>query len=340
MRKARERSLDGGVRGISGNTAVVVAVAGHPDVTLLAPGDTPGVLDDPVLAAAISVVTDSEDTVVELGGGAVGLIVDSRLVELEGVVGGIDGDRDGADETNSVLEGSLASGGDVGVLGHGGTLVGGAVVAASVLGGVGVRGLSVDTSVLDDVLESAVHLTAVAAEVSVAPRAIEEVLLGEADEGVSLELPGSLEGTGGRERPASSALTLVLDSSDGTSVTPVLSGGGGGIDDLLPGELSSDDDVAGLGGLAVTGVETDELVVGEVSKLVETDLEGTVPVVDKVDVGGEDLEAVLELVVAVGLAVLLHPHEELGLIVLGVVSRGDGDEREDGQGDREDLHVV
>ncbi len=229
---AKERTeaevfLNLGVRGLGGNTAVVVAVAGHPDVSGLTPGDAPGVLDDPVLGGAIGVVADVEDTVVELGGGAVGLIVDSRLVELEGHVGGIDGNGDGSNETDGVLEGALASRGcDVRVTRDGGTLVGGAVVAASVLSGVGVRGLGVDTLVVDDVLEGTVHLTSVAAEVSVAPRAIEEVLFRETDKSVSSKLPCTLNGTGGRERPASSALSLVLDTGDGTVVTPVLGGGG------------------------------------------------------------------------------------------------------------------
>lgn len=70
--------LDGGVAGLSGDTAVVVLAAGHPDVTGLTPGGAPGVLDDPVLLVGpIAAVTDGQDTVVEGFGGALRLVVDT-----------------------------------------------------------------------------------------------------------------------------------------------------------------------------------------------------------------------------------------------------------------------
>lgn len=82
-----------GVRGGGSDTTVVVSVTGHPDVTRLAPGVTPAVLHDPIVRGARCSVSDSEDSVVQLAGRASSLVVNSRGVQLEGVVAGIDGNR-------------------------------------------------------------------------------------------------------------------------------------------------------------------------------------------------------------------------------------------------------
>jgi len=97
-----------GVAGHGGDTTVVLPVAGHPDVALLAPGGAPGVLNDPeVLVAAIAAVADGEDTVVEHRGRAVRLVVDSAFVGIEGPVAGVNGDGHGADRPQGVLQSSL-----------------------------------------------------------------------------------------------------------------------------------------------------------------------------------------------------------------------------------------
>ena len=70
--------LHDGVRGIRSDTAVVVGVTCHPDVSVLAPVGAPGVLHDPVVAASASAaVADNQHGVVQVVRGARGLIVHS-----------------------------------------------------------------------------------------------------------------------------------------------------------------------------------------------------------------------------------------------------------------------
>ena len=75
---ARQRILDERVAGRGGDTAVVLLVTGHLDVTLVTPGLAPAVLHEPVVLAVIGrAVANDEDTVVEFSGGAFRLIVDT-----------------------------------------------------------------------------------------------------------------------------------------------------------------------------------------------------------------------------------------------------------------------
>ena len=69
-----------------------------------------------------------------------------------------------------------------------------------------------------------VHPAAVAALVAVGPRAVDQLLLAERDQRVAGQRPGTLQGTGGRERPARAALALVLDFGHHAVITPVLAG--------------------------------------------------------------------------------------------------------------------
>lgn len=94
-------------------------------------------------------------------------------------------------------------------------------VALHVTSLVGVRVLGVDSVVVADVLEGLVHESSVASMVSVLGGAVDEVLLGERDELSELTGVLSLEGSGGREGPAGSAHSLVLDVSHEVGVTPV-----------------------------------------------------------------------------------------------------------------------
>jgi hypothetical protein len=54
---------------------LVVAVTAHLDVTVETPASAPGVLDQPVVGATVSTIANSEDTVVQAGRAAVGLVV-------------------------------------------------------------------------------------------------------------------------------------------------------------------------------------------------------------------------------------------------------------------------
>ena len=72
-------------------------------------------------------------------------------------------------------------------------------------------------SVLLDVLEGVVHKTTIAAHVSVdASSAVNELLLGVGVESTSGKELSTLDGTGGGESPARTALALVLDGGNGT----------------------------------------------------------------------------------------------------------------------------
>lgn len=215
-------------------------------------------------------------------GRAEGLVVDTGLVELEGVVAGIDGDGDGADGGNGGLEGSLGSGGDINELGQSATGVGSVVVAGAITSSVGVlsivrdafyknkntyRSLGVKTLVLDDVGESVVHQTSVASLVALAGGAVDEVLLGEGDELAGGLEVGALEGASGGERPARAALSLILDGGHVSLGNPV-DGGGVSLVALSEGLAGNAGSGVHLGG-QVDGLE---LGVGQVTELVHSEL--------------------------------------------------------------------
>jgi hypothetical protein len=104
--------------------------------------------------------------VVEGGGRASRLVVNSRRVELERAVRSINGNGDRL-EGDGVEEGILGSRGNIGESGDGGSnvvSVESARVRAS--SGVRVRSFSINSAVLDNVLESLIHETTVATLVS------------------------------------------------------------------------------------------------------------------------------------------------------------------------------
>ena len=55
------------IAGSCGNTALILLVTAHPDETFVTPRCTPRVLDDVIGLFAISVITNSENTVIEFG---------------------------------------------------------------------------------------------------------------------------------------------------------------------------------------------------------------------------------------------------------------------------------
>lgn len=109
----RPSNLDNGVESIGGDTTVVVSVSCHPDVSLLSPPGSPAVLDDPVVRSSGRSVSNNKHGVVQSVGRASGLIVHSRSVALEGVVTGIDGNRNGADCSGGLFQSALAALGNI-----------------------------------------------------------------------------------------------------------------------------------------------------------------------------------------------------------------------------------
>lgn len=71
--------------------SISITIVGNLDVTIVSPGDVPGVLDQVVVLAVFRAIANGEDTVVEVGATLLGLD-DSTGVEAEGQGAGLDGD--------------------------------------------------------------------------------------------------------------------------------------------------------------------------------------------------------------------------------------------------------
>lgn len=238
-------------------------------------------------------------------------------------VGGIDGDRDGG----------LGEGvGEVGAawdIDPSADLQGSTVnLAGLVSADVGVLVLGGDSVVLD-VAEGRVHPSTVAAVVAIGLGAVDQLLLGEELLGLAGDEQGALKGSDGREGPAGSAGSLVLDASDLSGSNPVdvavdiggPHGPGVGVGEL-PVDLQGE-------------VHAGELLLGQIGELVDSHLVGLGVVgVVGVDLGHILLEdglpvLLLELRV-VHLTMSSLPLLELRLVVVGLhvqqhQRRGDGD---------------
>jgi hypothetical protein len=273
--------------------------------------------------------------VVELLRRAGRFVVDSRAVELEGVVRSIDGNRDGS-LGSSVEKRLLITRSDVGVRLEGGTDIGSGEAASSVFSSVRIRRLSVNSVVGDDVVHGSGHETTVASLVSLSSGTIHKVLLRETDELVAGQKVATFCGSSGGERPARAALSLVLDGSDSSLLSPVHGGGctDDGFDLLAPrGQVN-------VGWHSVSQVELLEFSVGKVTELVHGEGDSVllgVVVGNVIHVSLEGGITTSEFVVVVGLGVLLHPSGEGKLVLLFSESGHRGDE-EKGE-DNEDLHV-
>lgn len=177
------------------------------DVSLLSPGGSPRVLDEPVVGGIIS---SGQDGVVGVGSA---VVEDSRLVGLP--VGSINADGGGLlVDVGGEGRASAGSGDAADSVGS----LGGGSLAGSLLSGVWVGGLS-GQWVLSDVVKSLVWPSSVASVVG--GRAVDQLLFGEVWERSLLDLPVSFDDSGGGEGPAGSARSLVLDGGDGTRVNPV-----------------------------------------------------------------------------------------------------------------------
>jgi len=74
------------IAGLSGNAALVIAVACHVDVAVYAPRNAPAVLDHPEVLVSIGrcSVPNDQNGVVQIRGTARGFVVNSRGIGLEG----------------------------------------------------------------------------------------------------------------------------------------------------------------------------------------------------------------------------------------------------------------
>lgn len=306
------------------DTAQVGIRALDADVSTLTPGVTPRVLDLPVVNTVVSTVTDQQDTVVKVLAALAG--EDTRLVQLEGGLVGLDGDRDGL-LSNGRHQSVDAVRSDVGVgLGGGTSDVGvtSLLAGAGLLGGTrGVRilVLSGNTTVLLDEGEGIIHPATVAASIGTSDVARNQLLLREGEQVAILVVVSTLKSTSGGERPAGTALALVLHGGDGTLGDPV--NGRRQSRDVLGGFVHTavvgTAQVRSAGTTNLDGIH--ELREGQVSELVQAKLVGVLGVgvvgLDQVDVVGEDLKTlnVLSTILQVD-TVLLEVLEELVLVVL------------------------
>jgi len=226
----------------------------------------------------------------------------------------------------------LVSGGNVLVSLQGSSRVGSVVLAVSVFSGVRIRGFGIDSLVVDDVLHSLGHQTSFASHVSFRGRAIDEVLLGERNEFLGGEEMASLSRSSGGERPARSALSLILDSSNGSLASPIERSGEGRFFKGLTNVLSVSRDFD-------SEIELSEFSIGEVSQVVHGQGHSVVLGVDSVDVslvGLEDGISVLEFFMIVRSSVLLHPLNEKSLEVLfGSEGKSASEEKSD---EEDSLH--
>lgn len=194
---------------------------GYSHVAGLTPGSSPGVSHDPVALVAVASVADNTDGVIERGTTS-GVVEDTGSVSGEDASVGLDEDRDGL-LGDSGLHGADAVGRDHSVGGSPYTSSSSVVSARAILGRVGVRVLSHEV-VLGSVVEGLLLPSTIASVVGGV--AINKLLLGEGQESAGLDEVASFKGSSGGERPARTALSLILDTVDGTLRSPVDRSGG------------------------------------------------------------------------------------------------------------------
>jgi len=213
--------LHEGIRGLRGNTAVVLSVPRHFDVAILSPGLAPAVLHQVEVLAVFSSVTNSQHTMIQSSGRASSFEVDSVVVELETEVRSINGHGNGTNCGNGLGQSFFISLVDIHVTSDSSTDILGVESAFSVTGFVRIRRLSVNSTIILNVVEGVVHETAPAAVVAVFAGAIDQLLLRKAHQGSSLFRVLTFERASGGESPARSALLLVFDGRHQVFVSPI-----------------------------------------------------------------------------------------------------------------------
>jgi hypothetical protein len=275
-------------------------------------------------------IADSEHTVIERSGAAVGFIVNTSRIELEGVVGSIDGNAGGS-LGDLGLEIRLAAGLHVDERGEGRTAVRGAVLARAILSGVRVGRFGINTTVGDDVLESISHQTAITTLVALSSGAVNQILFRKADKLPGVEGMRAFNGASGRERPARTALALVLDASDDTLGSPI--DGSGECSNVNLCDILGEGDV----NLLQTLEETVELVVAQIGELVgvngEGDIGALVELLDPLVVLLPGGVPVVEFIGGVHFVVFPHPFGEL---LLEMLLAAEGSADEDGKQENDD----
>ena len=172
-------------------------LGGDSDVAILTPRSSPGVSHDVKVLTSLRAIADSGDGVIELGSAFAG-VQDTGLIHLEDSLVSLNGDRDWALSDGSLqLVNGLGS--DVVDLGNENLTLGGISLALAILGVVWVVRLSLLLVGLE--VGHGVLLPSTIASIGLLV-AVNQLLLGEAEELSSLLEMSTLDGNGGREGPA------------------------------------------------------------------------------------------------------------------------------------------
>lgn len=262
--------FDNWERGRGGDTAVVIPISDHHNITRETPISTPRILDQPVLGGFISSITSSQNSVVEIVCfvSAQVRVVNATSVKLEGGFSGINGNWDWSVSSDGTEQRRLRTGWDVSVALDGCSSIGGGILAGvRWFSCVWVWGFRIDTIVADDVLESRIHQTSVASHVALRPRAVHQVLFRQANKFVACQEVSSFGRSSCGKRPARAALSLVFDWGHSLFGSPIKSKWDVGVAAVIRG---GGDGWRRLSFWVVAKVELSEFSVRKVSKFVES----------------------------------------------------------------------
>jgi len=167
---------DDGVRRLGGDTAVVVSVPCHLDVSTGSPSCSPRVLHQVVVAASLRSVSDSKDGVVHSAGRTSSGVVDSGSVASEGSWRSIDGDGHWSHSCKGVGQVVLASWLGIMEAVDSGNDLSFVELAVSLSGGVGVSGLRLITTGITEVSPRGLVPSSLTSVVTVPSGAIDDLL--------------------------------------------------------------------------------------------------------------------------------------------------------------------
>jgi len=187
---------------LSQDTADTLALVNSLDsvdvnVTIVTPRSTPGVLDNESFEDTDLLVTDSQDSVIEVSTATSG--EDTLAVELEDILISFDEDGDGEVDDGS-LELFSGLGGNESVTSVGLLGLGGVELAGTISGSVGIVRFDFET-VLSGILDSEIRPATLATITSIGS-AVNDLLFREGEEFTSLDEVETFNGTGGGESPA------------------------------------------------------------------------------------------------------------------------------------------
>jgi len=308
------------------------------DVTLLTPGCTPRVLDEPVFSTLLSTITNKKDTVVHTSRRARGIIDTARV---EAPVLSINTDRKRTVSVKSSDHGLLI------VVNH--ELLAEVILDLALVNLASLVNTDIRIVLLrlhtntDSIRESIGHQTTIATLITdllscaridhALLITVDKLLLRDDGELLVSDEPGTLHVASGRESPAGTAVGLILDMSDSTVLDPILRLGIVG--KLVDRKSSSTRDLIDRKNTKILG---GEFLLSKIGKLVKSEsaLALTVKVTDKCIVALESVVAgdVL-LSIVVDLTMLDGPVDEL---IINVGSKSAADK--DSDSNKNSLHCV